>query len=238
MGGKFGDGAHIANILQGLVDTDVGIGGIDNFVEPFCGAMGVQIHMTEFCLEKDINMFASDGAPDMIKLWEGMVDGTFKCPPEESITKELWDRLKDDTNPSALRAYVGQGYAYSAIFFGTFVKAANKGDNLYDSLKCQAAFLKNTTLRHCDYRNALDGVEGRCLIYCDPPYEKSSYKSPSSIPINHQEFKQQVLKWKAQGHIVVVSETECDYAEETLVIKKSHCSFKKGQQYSDCLFRI
>lgn len=213
-------------------------GPIDNYVEPMLGACGVMTHMGEFCDSWSIRQYGSDGCEELIMLWDEVLRGVFRHPTTNPIDKTCWMKLKHMEQPTAIKAYVGFGYSFSGIYFGAFTPTY-KGNRLEQSLYKQASKFPNLKVRHCDYQSALDGVNGRSVIYCDPPYTEGTYKFGSSFAYEENKFQQQVLTWKAQGHMVFVSESELPFGEIVMELEK-FCpnKTKTGQFYIDRLYKV
>lgn len=180
---------------------------IKHYVEPFGGAMNIMKHMIEILDHMGIHAHASDGCEDLMLLWKACQKGTFTNPGE--ITRERWYELKYQKTSSAERAFAGYGYSWMGIKFGGYLEGAYRIPNfLFNDLMKLGKMFKSVQFRHCDYKRAIDGLKGRCLIYCDPPYDSSSYRYGSMFEFNTKEFIKQVKKWRAQGHIVVISEID------------------------------
>jgi site-specific DNA-adenine methylase len=205
-GGKTPVGKDFAAVLQQILEGDDGDPPIENYVEPFCGAMGVMKHMGEYLDAHGYDAYASDGCGDIIQLWQEVQNNIFRYPGP--LSKQEWYQLKDTPSPSAIKAYAGFGFSFSGIYFGNYVEDAYKEDALVKLLYRDAAkFPTNLRLRHCDYQASLEGIDGRCLIYADPPYREGTYAFGSTFGYDHQQFVDQVQRWSDQGHVVVVSET-------------------------------
>lgn len=237
-GGKKNKAKRIAKCLIKVYRGDVKRrkrGKIRNYVEPFCGGMEPYKAMVPFLTKHKIRMYASDGNPDTICLWKDTQSGIFENPGH--ITREKWYELKAQKQASALRAYAGHGYSYMAIPFGGYLEDAYRTkDYLYNDVMRTGSICKNVHFRHCDYKNALKGVKGRCLIYCDPPYNDSSYRYNSTFDFDHREFLKQILKWRKMGHIVVVSETNLSIGK--MIDETKQFITKTRSRFSDKLYLI
>jgi hypothetical protein len=140
-----------------------------------------------------------------VMLWQEAQTGTLQ--DYGVITKDEWYKLKWTEEPSSKRAIAGFGYAVSGLFFGGHLENAFANPSfLHNDLLRQGKLFKDVTFRHLDYKHALDGIEGRCLIYCDPPYKDTTYKYGSSHGFVSEELYTTLEEWKSQGHRIVVSE--------------------------------
>ncbi len=216
LGGKTRTGIPISKEVTNLIKYDVNPLPLVNYVEPFCGSLGHFKRMVEFLNHKKINMYASDGCPDVMIMWEQARKGKFKRPPR--ITKEIWDKLKVQKEPSALRAYVGYGHAHMGVWFKGFLgdKAHANPEFLYNDIMKMGKLFKRTTFRHCDFTKAMDGVVGRSLIYCDPPYKDTHWGYGSSFTFDSAVLYRTIDKWRKQGHTVIVSEFTYPYGRVLL----------------------
>lgn len=235
-GGKAGSGKQISSNIKQSVLLDFNEKPISHYVEPFCGAMNVFKHLTDFLSENSIKMHASDGSPDLIMLWEATKNQTLEDPGE--MTMEKWSMLKYE-EPSALRAYAGFGYSYMGVFFnGYLTKAFENPGFLYKDLMRMGKLFKDVNFRHCSYQNALDEIDDgeRCVIYCDPPYQNSSYRYGSAFDFDSESFYDQCRQWKTEGHRVFVS--ELDYPGGTCIFEKINHITKTGKTYTDRMFLV
>lgn len=230
-------GKHFAAVLQQILEGDDGDPPIENYVEPFCGAMGVMKHMGEYLDARGYDAYASDGCGDLIHLWQEVQNKTFTYPGP--ISQSQWYQLRDSPSPNSLKAYAGFGFSFSGLYFGNYVGDAYAEDALVKLLYKDAAKFPNLHLRHCDYQASLEGIEGRCLIYADPPYREGTYSFGSTYGYEHQQFVDQVQRWSNQGHVVVVSETSFPLGE--MVFERSRFAQNKTntkQTFIDRLFLI
>lgn len=237
-GGKVKQGKKIAGIIQEYVSTN-DRGPVDHYVEPFAGCLGVTRHLVSFLDEQCIQVHVSDGCPDIIALWQSLQNGTFDRPGP--VTREIWQQQRYLTEPSAFRAYVGFGHSFNGIFFGAYQPNTYKEGKLYSNLCTLAPRFKSTKFKHLDYRQALRDIPNgdRCVIYCDPPYAKGTYRFGSTHGFDHGEFVQTVEEWVKCGHAVFVSEQEFPFGR---VVHENtrHCVRRssEGHMYTDYLYLI
>lgn len=238
-GGKHLNGKRIATIIRRIAreakkkkKTRV-----YNYVEPFCGAGGVSKHLVKPLEKQGICPYLSDGCPDLVKLWEETSAETFKDPGK--ITRDQWYALKY-AEPSAVRAIAGLAYAFSGVWFTSYLDNAFKNDSyIYNDVMKTGKAMQGARIRHLDYKRAMDGINGRSIIYCDPPYVDTACRFGSSFRFSHKEFNQTITKWKRQGHIVLVSETKCPRGTVLFqTAMRNQMKRNKTRLYRDALFLL
>jgi len=213
LGGKTRIGKEISQVLMKYGPPDQ----VNSYCEPFCGALGVMIHMVDKGYKKTK---AYDKCKDLILLWKEVKAGTFKYP--KNVSERTWKRYKRDPTPSAMRAFVGFGCSFGGTWFegyignydSTSVKASIRG--LY---KKEEYVKKITHIGHKDYNKI--NLKGY-LIYCDPPY-KNTRGYRASGKFNSEEFWDIVRQW-SKNNIVIVSEFTAP--------KDFKCIWKKNRKIS------
>ena len=202
LGGKHRLGKEIAEILMRYAPP----GTVKGYLEPFCGSLGVTVHMVEHddCVVSDINK-------DLIMLWKEVKSGKFEYPTR--ISKETWLRYKQSTIPSAMRAFIGFGCSYNGMWFSAYANdyISTKTKNnckICSEIECMNSinnieeYIKKIKKIHCC---SYDYWEPKgYLIYCDPPYQGTEkYKG---IPMfDSVKFWDTVRRW-SRCNIVIVSE--------------------------------
>jgi len=229
-GGKARTGKEIAKILKEFVSDTKG------YIEPFCGALGVMRHMSEY------NCYASDGCKDLIMLWKEVQEDKFEKP---EMTEEKWEELKESKIPSALRAYAGFGCSFGGQWFKGYAqkysKVRNYNDSTYNGIQKIKHNIKKVKFSHRDYKKHHKKIEnGGYLIYCDPPYTNSFQNHKGSTHgFDHQEFWNTMRKWTRWGNIVVVSERSAPKDFKCIWSKSLHNSVcKESRWYTDKLFKL
>ncbi len=199
-GGKGIYGHEIANILKSIMIKY----NINNYLEPFCGALGVAKHMKIDLNSKKYNFYANDIAEDLIMLWTSVKNNKFKDP---KMTKKKWITLKESNKPSAEKAFAGYGCSFSGIYFGSYLKGISDTvfKNLYRYDISHLNFFCN------DYKNLEPLIKnGGFLIYCDGPYGNTDCtpfeRSNSKIQFDINEFWLIMNRWSKMNNIIVVSE--------------------------------
>ena len=198
-GGKNKSGKEISKVLLSIKGSKT------TYVEPFCGFLGVFRHMSS----SELECRAYDGCHDLVILLNELKNDSFIVP--DSISKDTWKLLKNDTNPSALRAYYGFGLSFNGMFFRSYAQDYTSrclNTEVYNGLiklkKIDKLF--NASFEQSDYRD-LNFESGNCLIYCDPPYTNSTVlHTGSTYKFNSEEFWNIARLWRSYGNIVVVSE--------------------------------
>jgi len=113
---------------------------------------------------------ASDTHLDLVMLLQAVRDGWVG---PDTITEEEYQALKT-AEPSALRAFAGFGCSNSGKFFGGYARESsgrNFAVNAKSSLLKLAPMIQGVDFRLESY---LDYDEDADLIYCDPPYDKTT----------------------------------------------------------------
>ena len=72
LGGKYFLGKEISDVMKKLIPKKYKN---KKYMEPFCGALSVLTYMNE-----DFECIASDYHPDLIEMWKGVQDNSFKPP--------------------------------------------------------------------------------------------------------------------------------------------------------------
>ncbi len=202
-GGKSMIGREITNVLKAIKEH-YNNKDFKGYIEPFCGSLGTFKHMTK----EFKNYYAYDANKDIIMLWQAVKDHQFKRP---NMTRDLYKKLKESNEPSALRAYAGFQCSFGGIWFGSFIEEDEKVR--YNRVVKVAPSIQNISFSCKDYKSLESKVaSGNYFIYCDPPYKntdcsfgpKCSQKTKSSF--NSEEFWTIMKRWHKFGNIIVVSE--------------------------------
>ena len=140
LGGKQKLGKHIANRIKELFPGD----SVEGYMEPFCGALGVLVHMTD-----DYKCYASDVHPDLIKLWKSVKDNSFVSPM--TVSEEEYNQAKLLKSPSALKAFIGFGLSFGYLLEFQW-QTRKRCSRLYGSIddfqrQCQ---VPHTWSNYCD----------------------------------------------------------------------------------------
>lgn len=202
--------------MQGIIN-DLVMSHIDNYdtyVEPFCGGAN------SLCAINFKNKVANDVNKYVIAFWNAVKNN--------EITEEMWNFVKNLTKKQyydvkkdyvngtdfycdAIKGYVAFSCSYGGGFWGGYANYnPNKNENhileAYNSVRKQIKnfkYLENTNFYNLDYKQIMNYVKGKCIIYCDPPYSNTKdYK----IDFNSEEFWEWCRNMSKKGHYVIVSE--------------------------------
>ena len=170
------------------------------WVEPFVGGANIiDKVLTGVRIGSDVHKY-------LIDLLIAVRDGWI---PPEIVTEEEYKKIK--TNPglyeSRLVGFVGFGCSFGGKWWNGYARdkcRSNYARRAKNNLLKQASSLKGIDFRNCSYDKLILPPEP-CLIYCDPPYSKTSkYKGIETFDSN--KFYQWCRDRKEEGHTVFVSE--------------------------------
>lgn len=154
----------------------------------------------------DYKCIVSDIQKDLIMLWKEVKAGTFRYP--RSISKRTWLRYKNDSKPSAMRAFVGFGCSFGGVWFtgysGDYASRSNRNPikETIESIKNKEKYIKKIDkILHKSYERW--DPKG-FLIYCDPPYNNTQHYKESPN-FDSEKFWNTVRKWSI-NNVVIVSE--------------------------------
>lgn len=201
-----GSKAKIKDFIVPIIQSHIAVSGSRTYMEPFCGGCNV---IEEVEAETRI---AADKNEYLIALFKHLQDGG-KLPFE--ITKEEYDRAKNNMTelPQWYVGAVGFLASYNGRFFdGGYAGIGREGNisrNYYQESK------KNILKQML--RGGIVGIDFMvkdyrefspkgCVIYCDPPYEKTKgYISAKDF--DHPEFWQIMRLWSCDN-VVLISELQ------------------------------
>ena len=167
LGGKQKLGKHIAKAMKELVPPSM----VNGYLEPFCGALGVFIHMTD-----EYKCSASDIHPDLIQLWKDVQANVFT--PPTSMTEQRYLEIKNSPGTSALKAFIGFGLAFGGRYYGSYAPNYTNGKK-EDYLQAATNSIRKKQPLIESAKFFLKSYEKwkpqKKLIYCDPPYENSKF---------------------------------------------------------------
>lgn len=242
-GGKQVIGKAIANAMQDLVRRS-GYN-ISEYWEPFVGMCGVMKHV-DFVETR----YGSDIHFEVIDMWNQLKQG---WEPPQNISAQDYDYLKkhpeDKENcPSHLRGFVGHGYGYGGVYFAAFKPKYSEydkgaGGRAYRGIKRTMPKVQTVNFFTGDYLQVCPLTSSPALIYCDPPYRKSTRGIGStrhSNSFDHEAFWEWIRKM-SQHHLVAVSELEApeDFVpiwQKVRGIKLGNRFHKKNKKVTENLF--
>lgn len=174
--------------------------GAETYVEPFMGGGSVAALMAPGF----IDVHLSDANESLVLLWQEVLSG---WKPPGHITKAEWQVLKDDPNPSAMKALAGFASSYGGKWFAGYAKAAGRnyvGGGVRELVKFASGF-RHATVEHLDYTKAGQYVGPDTVVYCDPPYAGTTgYGAVGSF--DSGQFWDTMREWTGRGAKVFVSE--------------------------------
>ncbi len=194
MGGKTRVAPQICAVMR------ANRGGADTYVEPFMGGGSVAALMApEF---KTVHL--SDANESLVMLWQEVLGG---WKPPGHITKDQWRALKEDPNPSGLKALAGFAASFGGKWFAGYAHSPGRNyvaGSVRELVKHASGF-RHATVRHLDYLDAGQFVGPGTVVYCDPPYEGTTgYGAVGSF--NSVQFWNTMREWSLSGAKVFVSE--------------------------------
>lgn len=229
MGGK----ARIARrVVRAIVDDGAPT---DRWFEPFVGGGNVMEHAAPVFGK----CFGTDAHLDLIMMWRAVRDG---WRPGD-VTRELYAELRN-SEPSALRGFVGFGASFGGKWFGGYGYSPRDGDLWKVSAR--------TVARQASVFQAYDVRFGQSLfgdytppagttVYCDPPYANTTGYSTGGF--DHRSFYRTLSEWTRNGVRVYVSEytTPVEVPFEVIWSHEKKMPLSKGSNdrvASEKLFRI
>jgi len=196
-GGKSRLGKEILSVIEKYEEKYDWSG---DYFEPFCGLLGVGIHVAE----SGRRVTACDANKDLILMWKALKRG---WSPPKSCSKKYFESLKNSKKHSAERGFAGFSCAYSGIFFAGYRVSDSSGRNFFkksrDGIMEMTEYLdKVKFLPASDYKKF--SPKG-CTIYCDPPYKNNNFKSEHFSDFDHDEFWDTMRIW-SKHNLVFISE--------------------------------
>ena len=205
------------------------------WVEPFVGGANMIGKVDGVRIGGDTNVY-------LIELFRAIQLG---WEPPNSCTEEEYNQIRKhkDLFPMNLVGFVGIGCSYSGKWFGGYARGKdNKGKERNYCLEskknimAQKDKIQTVDFRHGSYLSL--PMPKKCIIYCDPPYEKSTkYKDK----FNHVKFWQWCRDMAKEGHTVFISEYnapddfECIWSKEIVSSLTKNTGGKTGVEK---LFKI
>jgi len=204
LGGKKILGKYISEVIKAFTnDTQ-----ITSYIEPFCGALGVFVHMTDHFNK----CYASDLHGDLIEMWKKVQNGTFR--PPKTMTEERFLKIKEYKSPNSMKAFVGFGCSFGGKYFGGYAQKYTNGKKedflkeATNSIRKIAPKIQNATFK-CQSYDAWKPTKS--IIYCDPPYVHGKFpvkyrtSTKKYLEFDSEKFWNQVRKW-SKHNVVFVSE--------------------------------
>ena len=194
MGGKTRVAPQITAIMRAYGK------GCDTYVEPFMGGGSVATLMAPGFA--DVHL--SDANESLVLFWQEVLSG---WKPPGHITKEEWEKLRRDPNPSAMKALAGFASSFGGKWFAGYAYSPGRNHvagSVRSAIKHASGF-RHANVRHLDYLKAGQYVGENTLVYCDPPYEGTTgYGAVGRF--DSEQFWDTMREWTLRGAKVFVSE--------------------------------
>ncbi len=182
------------------------------------------------------NKIGGDINEYLIAMWNALKNG---YKPPKDVSKEEYTRVKDNISayPKEYVAIVGFCATYNAGWFrrygGKATTKSGKVRNYYDeairNIQKQLPSVMDVDFKHCDYKEFSNSEN--TLIYCDIPYESSSYEMYQES-FNHEEFWGWV-RLMSENNIVLISEYYAPDDFECIFEKQLTTTFDNKQRKKD-----
>lgn len=201
----------------------------ENWIEPFVGGANF--------IDKVPKVFSNIIGADINRHLIAMFNMLHKgWTPPENVTEEEYQALKRDSllllpeNHEAMIGFVGIGCSYSGKWFGGYArgndkngKPRNYAKESHDNLMKQRENL-HVKFIHSDYKALTLPINGRSIIYCDPPYQGTTkYKNG----IDYNDFWKWCDMQTERGNKVFVSEYNAPEGWRCIWEKKVNNSLTK-----------
>jgi DNA adenine methylase len=193
-GGKSKIGLEISKVIK---EIELNEGWNGTYFEPFCGLLGVGIHIAK----EGRKVRACDSNQDLILMWKELQKGWI---PPAVCSREQFNKLKVSNDHSAVRGFIGIACAYSGIFFAGYRPNSSKQDFFNNTRKG----LINMDIKNISFLQARSYTEFNpegMTIYCDPPYKNNNIQSEHFDNFDHILFWDTMRKW-SKNNLVFISE--------------------------------
>ena len=228
LGGKYFLGKEISDVMKKLIPKKYKN---KKYMEPFCGALSVLTYMNE-----DFECIASDYHPDLIEMWKGVQDNSFK--PPKSISEYQYNKIKNYQSPNAMKAFIGFGCSFGGRYFGAFApKYANGKNEDYLKEAINSINRKRPKIQGIDFKciSYSDLKPSNMIIYCDPPYKFARFPIKYRRDVKHYDvfdndkFWDIIREW-SKNNIVFISEITAPKDFVSVWEKNSHRSIAQSKK--------
>jgi len=200
--------------------------GVEGYCEPFCGMLGVYQYIPSLLKQINPNMkfFAGDLNKSVILMWKESQKGWIA---PVSCTEEHFEELRWQKDLfSAEKGFIGHQYSFGGQYFLGFVGKYGHNTEQPRASRIVKEFAEKVTdvkFKHCDYKQFSNLTN--CIIYCDPPYTKSTQKFQNFTQRKGDVFNSdEFWKWcvnMSKNNLVFVSEYSIpDNIEAQVVYEK------------------
>lgn len=217
-GGKQKIGKEIAKIINDLNYERK----YENYVEPFCGMLGVYKHVSSFSSFSSYHI--NDFNKSLIQMWKKFKKYNWEDTKidleyftEKLVTdKDEFNSYKIDGKSSWKKGFIGHFYDFRGIYFSsykirgieTLKKSILNCKEIGEKLKSDDTKITRGSYKHIDVSDS--------VIYCDPPYEKQSKYYDDKREVNKDFVKTEFIDWcykmKEKNNQILVSEYSIDDA--------------------------
>lgn len=224
-----GSKARLSKDITPIINKLIEDNNVDTYIEPFVGGANMIEHIQ--CKNK----IGYDNNEYLIEMWKALQNG---YEPPLEFTKEQYIEVKNniDKYPKEYIGIVGFCATYNAGWFrrwgGSAITKYGKVRNYYNeairNIQKQLPNIMDVEFIYNDFKE-INPVNS--LIYCDPPYENSSYEMYKD-KFNHTEFWDKVREW-SKDNIVLVSEYNAPNDFKCIYEKELTTGFDNKQRKKD-----
>ena len=213
----------IGKELSEIINTYIKLEGVQGYVEPFCGMLGVFQHIAAKLDQIENKLYkAGDTNKSVMMMWEESKHGRLVFP--EECGKEEYNALRKRED-SSLKKFLGCAQSFGGLYCGAFRENYSGGrkTNLKKSgenVKRISEVLKNVEFSWGSYQQ-YSNLEN-FVIYCDPPYSKGVCRYLEKF--NSQEFLDWCEQMSLKGNIILLSGYEKPSEDWELLWKKERCA--------------
>jgi DNA adenine methylase len=195
-GGKKRLGKQISEVIK-KVEKEHGKENMD-YLEPFCGMLGVVVHM----VDGKRKITCNDLNEDLILMWKAVKTGWI--PENKYLTKEDFERMRQE-KPNKERGFYGVVCSFNNEFLGPY-RHPNNTQNYVEIGISNLTKMKDD-IKNIDFtNNNYSSIKTKSkLVYCDPPYKGNGYKYNKWFKFDHEEFWDKIREW-SKDNIVIISE--------------------------------
>jgi DNA adenine methylase len=142
---------------------------------------------------------AYDIHPQLIRMYQAVQCG---WEPPTHVSEDDYQKARDGLLAPHEQAFIGFGCSFSGKWFGGYARSGNRNyaSNARNSLRKKAARFKGVVFECLSYKD-LCPID--CLVYCDPPYEKTTKYSTGVF--DYSEFWERMRLWSRFNTVLVSS---------------------------------
>jgi DNA adenine methylase len=194
-GGKAKIGKQIANFIKMVEDIVEWKG---EYMEPFCGLLGVGIHFAS----DGRQVLANDLNKDLILILKAIKQG---WNPPRACSKKKYEKFRDSNTHSAVRGFYGFACAYSGIFYAGYrIKSGER--NFFNTFRSSLINMRPALHNIKFTSKSYDKLQPKGMtIYCDPPYVDNNFGTEHFDSFDFDHFWQTMRKW-SKDNLVFISE--------------------------------